>query len=390
MRNKSHGWRPLPWLLTLGVLMAAMGAAAQADVSVMVYPDTTCAQPAQQFRVYLFVDQAGSQFDGYETVIHYDPNVLQYVSVREESLMVNLCHNTWWHPEQTSGQIFISHVAMCGGLTMTGPGALSSILFQARSTPTLTDLTFEYITFYRAGYIVPSTDRDGAVFVRADCPAIGACCLDAGQCTMASGSECAGLGGDFLGYSATCTPNPCPQPAGCCVGETCQILLQTECTDIGGAWHSGWSSCGPPDPCALPHACCVAGVCHLVLEPECATMQGEWHSEWSSCDDDPCAAQGTGNPEWNGATFLAIVPQPSIGTARITYALRASMSLQLEILDATGRAVRHLIDGAGAAGPVISVWDGLNDAGRPVSPGTYFCRLSAGGEVHTERLVWIE
>jgi flagellar hook assembly protein FlgD len=119
-------------------------------------------------------------------------------------------------------------------------------------------------------------------------------------------------------------------------------------------------------------------------------MEGDWHPGWSSCDGDPCAAQGTGAVPWNGTTFLAITPQPSFGTARITYALRAPMSLRLEIMDAAGRVIRRLVDGAGAAGPAIVEWDGRDDAGRRAAPGTYFCRLSTGGEAKTERLVRIE
>jgi len=160
MPSRSRGLRPLPRRMVLAALLAALGTAAHADVSVMVYPDTTCVLATQEFRVYLFVDQAGSEFDGYEAVLLYDPNVLTYVSARQESLMLNLCPTEpWWYVQQTSGRIFISHVAMFGGLTMTGPGALSSVLFRARSMLALTDLTFEYITFYRAGYLVPSTHR---------------------------------------------------------------------------------------------------------------------------------------------------------------------------------------------------------------------------------------
>lgn len=119
-------------------------------------------------------------------------------------------------------------------------------------------------------------------------------------------------------------------------------------------------------------------------------MAGEWHPEWSSCDGDPCAAQGIGAMPWDGRTFLAIAPQPSIGTARILYALRAPASLRLEILDAAGRVIRRLAEGSRTAGIAFVDWDGRDDMGRRAAPGAYFCRLSTGGEVKTERLVRVE
>jgi len=120
-------------------------------------------------------------------------------------------------------------------------------------------------------------------------------------------------------------------------------------------------------------------------------MGGDWHPEWDSCGPpDPCAAQGIGAIPWDGRTLLAIAPQPSVGSVRVIYALRAPGSVRLEVLDAAGRVIRRLVDGGRAAGIAFVDWDGRDDVGRRAAPGAYFCRLSAGGEVKTERLVRVE
>jgi hypothetical protein len=387
MRGISRG--RIPWLIMLAL---APWGAAHADVSVVVRPDTTCTPFNQQFTVSLYVDRAGNPFDGYETVLLYDPNLLQLVSLAEGEMMIELCYNTWWRDStDVPGRIFISHVAMCGGLSLTGPGTLSYITFRGRSTTSLASITIHSIKFYRAGYLVPETHRDGAVFVRASCPAIGACCLGGEQCAMLSAADCGNLGGDYQWWTDDCTPNPCAQHHVCCVNEVCSLLLQTECASAGGVWHAGWDSCGPPNPCGQPHVCCVAGVCYLIYESDCATMQGEWHAGWSSCEGDPCAAQGLAEETaGRDAVWLRVVPQPSHQAAHIAYALPGSASLRLEILDATGRVVRRLVEGSGAAGPASIDWNGCDDAGRRVAPGTYFCRLSSGGKVTTERVVRID
>lgn len=53
--------------------------------------------------------------------------------------------------------------------------------------------------------------------------------------------------------------------------------------------------------------------------------------------------------------------------------------LTVEILDRQGAVIRRLAGGATPAGTHHAVWDGQDDAGRLVSPGAYFYRVSADG-----------
>lgn len=75
-------------------------------------------------------------------------------------------------------------------------------------------------------------------------------------------------------------------------------------------------------------------------------------------------------------------PYPNPSRGPVSFALRASDGgpVRLEIVDVTGRRVRHAVLAAGASGPRTWVWDGLDDSGAPVPPGTYRARaLGASG-----------
>jgi hypothetical protein len=183
---------------------------ASGDVSVWLYPDTLCTGPSETLKLYLWIDEQSGGFSGYEGVVRFDPSVLEFVAVQEESLMTNLCHNTWWQPAVGDSTIFFSHVTLCSGLTVTGPGALSSITFQGPAVAQTTPVTFDYIYFSYAGYPDSAvTAHDGLIVVSPDCPAQGSCCLSDGSCLVALPDECSDLGGRFLEFLEDCTPNPC-------------------------------------------------------------------------------------------------------------------------------------------------------------------------------------
>jgi hypothetical protein len=65
----------------------------------------------------------------------------------------------------------------------------------------------------------------------------------------------------------------------------------------------------------------------------------------------------------------------------IGYDLPKPGEVSLRLYDVTGALVRTLADGARAAGSASILWDGRDDAGRPVPAGLYFARLQGpGGE----------
>ncbi|MCK4303877.1 MAG: hypothetical protein KAY24_06535 [Candidatus Eisenbacteria sp.] len=209
--RKAHlGRTRLAWIQFAIALLALcwVAAPANAGVSVSIYPDPICAELEEVFTAFVWVDSAGSEFDGYETVIRFDPTVLTFVSAQQESLMIDPPGSTWWLTEVGDSTVFISHVLLSGGVVITGPGALSSITFQAPAETGDTDITFDYIEFYRAGQYVPDIVwHDGTVLIRENCSL-----------------------------------------AACCVMEACNIVLEEQCEALGGAWHPEWTSCDP-NPC---------------------------------------------------------------------------------------------------------------------------------------------
>ncbi len=81
-------------------------------------------------------------------------------------------------------------------------------------------------------------------------------------------------------------------------------------------------------------------------------------------------------------------PNPFAGNTQISYALPSPGPVDIAIYDAAGRQVRSLLRSAEhRAGDHVVSWDGRNDLGREVAPGTYFYRLDAGGELLTRKMI---
>jgi hypothetical protein len=64
----------------------------------------------------------------------------------------------------------------------------------------------------------------------------------------------------------------------------------------------------------------------------------------------------------------------------------STRSLTLNIKSSTGSVVRRVTRYLSADGTYAVTWDGKDSAGRRVASGTYFARLTAGGETRTQKL----
>lgn len=80
-------------------------------------------------------------------------------------------------------------------------------------------------------------------------------------------------------------------------------------------------------------------------------------------------------------------PNPSMNGTHLLFALPGAGPVSLQVFGIDGRLVRTLVRGARPAGEQEVVWDGRNGTGRPVAPGVYFCRLTAGRRVLSQRMV---
>jgi flagellar hook assembly protein FlgD len=62
----------------------------------------------------------------------------------------------------------------------------------------------------------------------------------------------------------------------------------------------------------------------------------------------------------------------------------------IEIYDPAGRSVARLVDAVQEKGSHEATWNGKNGAGAAVGSGVYFCRLTAGKETLTKKMVLLK
>ncbi len=79
-------------------------------------------------------------------------------------------------------------------------------------------------------------------------------------------------------------------------------------------------------------------------------------------------------------------PNPFNPRTTIRYELPVPARVRLRVLALDGTVVARLADGERPAGAHEAVWDGRDDAGRPVASGTYVCRLEAGDTIRALRM----
>jgi hypothetical protein len=82
-------------------------------------------------------------------------------------------------------------------------------------------------------------------------------------------------------------------------------------------------------------------------------------------------------------------PNPFNPQTVIEFTLDAPRLVRLEIFDLLGQRVRVLAFGARRAGVHRQLWNGMDDAGRAVGSGVYFCRLQAGDLVRTRKMLLV-
>jgi photosystem II stability/assembly factor-like uncharacterized protein len=80
-------------------------------------------------------------------------------------------------------------------------------------------------------------------------------------------------------------------------------------------------------------------------------------------------------------------PNPFNPTTTIGFTLPAESAVTIDIYDSAGRFVRRVLEARVPAGQHEASWDGRNAAGTEVASGVYFCRLAAGKESLSRKIV---
>ena len=88
------------------------------------------------------------------------------------------------------------------------------------------------------------------------------------------------------------------------------------------------------------------------------------------------AIQLQSNPLPESITLYPNLPNPFNPETTIRFAMPATDTVRLAIFDLMGQEIRILVEGFQPAGQHSAIWDGRDDAGRAVSSGVYFYRLS--------------
>jgi len=86
---------------------------------------------------------------------------------------------------------------------------------------------------------------------------------------------------------------------------------------------------------------------------------------------------------WLAANY----PNPFRQTTTVRFGLPSARPVTLRVYDLQGRMVRTLLKGNLLAGEHKAVWNGLDERGRMVASGTYFCSLHAGAEVRISKMM---
>lgn len=90
---------------------------------------------------------------------------------------------------------------------------------------------------------------------------------------------------------------------------------------------------------------------------------------------------------------LSAAPNPFNPSTRIDYSIpegMASVSVEMRVLDLTGRLVRILLQTDRAAGRYRQIWDGRSTRGDILASGVYLIQLRAGSLVSTQKVVLLK
>ncbi len=83
------------------------------------------------------------------------------------------------------------------------------------------------------------------------------------------------------------------------------------------------------------------------------------------------------------------VPNPFNPRTTLRFSIAEAGAVRLAVYDVNGRWVRGLVDGRTDAGDHSVVWDGTDDALRPVASGVYLVRLKSGKSVSVRRVALV-
>jgi len=225
-------------LLTLAMSLLLGAPAAAQGIHVGIVPDGMTVAPGAAFDLEIQVLQAGSQFNGFDATIDYDPAALTFqqaspVGLQQGCLMTGACSaacgNTFHRFTAAADSQSITDILLCNQVLLTGPGQIYKLHFIASNTPQVTHVTFRSATFYNAGlYVNPVVTFDAAIGIGVT--------LDVGDREGVHGLQ------------LSAQPNPAHGSVVFAVGADTPGLQTLEVHDVAGRLvlrlESGWRTSG--------------------------------------------------------------------------------------------------------------------------------------------------
>jgi len=154
------------------VAIAMLATPARAAVTVALTPTNGTVTPGTDFDLFVDVTAAGSQFNGFEMVVEFDPAALTFVplaptTLQQGCLMTGSCSgacgNTFHQFAAAGDSLKVNDVLLCNMVSLTGPGRLYTLRFHASNTPQATIVKFRRMRFYNAGLFVQPVNTSDAV-----------------------------------------------------------------------------------------------------------------------------------------------------------------------------------------------------------------------------------
>jgi len=88
-------------------------------------------------------------------------------------------------------------------------------------------------------------------------------------------------------------------------------------------------------------------------------------------------------------TLYQNYPNPFNPSTHIGYYVPSACRVTIEVYDPSGRRLACILDKVQERGSHVATWDGRDGNGVPMSSGVYFCRLVAGKESITKKMVML-
>ncbi|MCK4547557.1 MAG: CehA/McbA family metallohydrolase [Candidatus Eisenbacteria sp.] len=127
-------------------------------------------------------------------------------------------------------------------------------------------------------------------------------------------------------------------------------------------------------------------------DPECPGYPNQpcgWR--FATAYDPDCQVQSVNRePLLGSPPYLTAYPNPFNPGTTIVFNLPSPSHVSVRIYDVEGRLRSVLLEETREAGLYRTLWTGRDDRGCSCGPGVYFCRIEAGGESATRKIILLQ